>query len=43
MIGHPAPLTGFVLIALKKLEYLVFDKVGGTSTFVYLFTPRFLG
>ena len=29
MIGHPVPLTAFVLIALNKLEYHVFDKVGG--------------
>ena len=29
MIGHPVPLTVFVLIAVYKLEYLVFDKVGG--------------
>ena len=28
MIG-PVPLTAFFLIALKKLEYLVIDKVGG--------------
>ena len=29
MIGHPVPLNAFVLIALKKLEYIVIDKVGG--------------
>ena len=43
MIGHPVPLTVFVLIALKKLVYLVVDKVGGTRKFVNHFTPRFLG
>ena len=29
MIGHAVPLTAFVLIALKKFEYLVIDEVGG--------------